>query len=62
MIEYGNIAPYLLPAAGLHIGLATKHDDFDIPVELTGFPVHGNLDPKTPLAAVAHDLDNLYSP
>jgi hypothetical protein len=59
MIEYGNIVPYLMPAGGLHIALPTKHNDFGRPVELVGFPVHGDLDPLTPVSAVAADFDRL---
>jgi hypothetical protein len=59
MIEYGNIAPYLLPASGLHIGLTTKHNDFGLPVELAGLPVHAGLDPRTPLGTVAREFDAL---
>jgi hypothetical protein len=61
MIEYGNIVPYLLPASGLHIALPTKHNDFGIPVELVGLPVHGDLDPATPVADVAARFDELFS-
>ncbi len=60
MIEYGNIAPYLLPASGLHIGLTTKHNDFGVPVELVGLPVHAELDPSTPLGTVTRTFDRLY--
>jgi hypothetical protein len=60
VIEYGNVAPYLLPASGLQIMLATKHNDLGQPVELVGLPVHTQLDPRTPLADVARDFDDLY--
>ena len=60
MIEYGNIAPYLLPASGLHIGLTTKHNDFGAPVELVGLPGHAELDPSTPLGTVARTFDRVY--
>jgi hypothetical protein len=60
MIEYGNIAPYLLPASGLHVGLTTKHNDFGIPVELVGLPIHADLDPGSPLDLVAREFDRLY--
>ena len=60
MIEFGNIAPYLLPASGLHIGLATQHNDFGQPVELIGLPVDAELDPAVPISAVAADFDLLY--
>jgi hypothetical protein len=59
-IEYGNIAPYLLPASGLYIGLPTKRNDFGIPVELVGLPVHAALDPRMSLSAVAASFDRLY--
>lgn len=59
-IEYGNIAPYLLPASGLYIGLPTKRNDFGIPVELVGLPVHAKLDPRIPLSAVAGSFDRFY--
>jgi hypothetical protein len=59
MIEYGNIAPYLLPASGLHIGLTTKHNDLGVPVELVGLPVHAELDPSTSLGSVARTFDRL---
>ena len=59
MIEYGNIVPYLLPNAGLHITLATKHNDFGEPVELVGFPVDTALDPTPALDAVAARFDDL---
>ncbi|MGH3171517.1 MAG: S41 family peptidase [Trebonia sp.] len=60
MIEYGNITPYLLPASGLHIGLTTKHNDFGMPVELIGLPVHAKLDPVTPLNLVTRSFDRIY--
>jgi hypothetical protein len=61
MIEYGNIVPYLLPASGLHIGLTTKHNDYGVPIELTGLPVQAELDPATPLSEVAHAFDRLHA-
>ncbi len=60
MIEYGNIVPYLLPASGMQIMLPTKHNDFGQPVELIGLPVHAELDPRSPLAAVAAAFDEWY--
>jgi C-terminal processing protease CtpA/Prc len=60
MIEYGNVVPYLLPASGLHVMLPTKHNDFGQPVEVVGLPVHAELDPRTPLAQVAAQFDDLY--
>jgi hypothetical protein len=57
MLEFGNIAPYLLPHAGLHVALATKRNDFGEPMELTGFPVDVELDVRTPLEQVAADFD-----
>jgi Peptidase family S41 len=60
VIEYGNIAPYLLPASGLHVMLPTKHNDLGQPVELVGLPVHAQLDPRTPLSEVARSFDDLY--
>ena len=60
MIEYGNVIPYLLPASGMHVMLPTKHNDFGRPVELTGLPVHADLDPRTPLTAVAAAFDEWY--
>jgi hypothetical protein len=60
MLEYGNIVPYLLPASGLHISLPTKHNDFGIPIELVGFPVDAELDPRTPLDDVARDFDGFF--
>lgn len=60
MIEYGNIVPYVLPASGLHIGLTTKHNDYGVPIELAGLPVQTELDPRTPLSAVARGFDRLY--
>jgi len=60
MIEYGNVVPYLLPASGMHVMLPTKHNDFGQPVELVGMPVHADLDPRTPLAAIAAAFDEWY--
>jgi hypothetical protein len=60
MIEYGNIAPYLLPASGLHIGLTTKRNELGVPAELVGLPVRAGLDPRTPLGTVAREFDDLY--
>lgn len=60
MIEYGNVVPYVLPESGLHIALATKHNDFGQPVELVGLPVHGDLDPSTPVSALAGRFDEFY--
>jgi C-terminal processing protease CtpA/Prc len=60
MIEYGNIVPYLLPHAGLHIALPTKHNDFGEPVEMVGFPVDVELDPTMPLDAVADRFDAIH--
>lgn len=59
-IEYGNVAPYLLPASGLHAMLATQHNEWGQPVELIGLPVHAELDPRTPLSEVARRFDDLY--
>jgi hypothetical protein len=61
MIEYGNITPYLLPASGLHVGLTTKHNDFGVAVELVGFPVHAELDPRTPLSFVTRAFDRIHA-
>jgi hypothetical protein len=60
MIEFGNIVPYLLPHAGLHVELASKHNDYGEPVELIGFRVDLDLDPATPLDRVAADFDVLH--
>jgi Peptidase family S41 len=60
MIEYGNVVPYLLPASGLHVMLPTKHNDFGQPVEVVGLPVQAELDPRTSLAQVAAEFDDLY--
>lgn len=35
-------------ASGLRIGLTTKHNDFGMPIELTGLPVHAELDADMP--------------
>jgi hypothetical protein len=59
MIEFGNIVPYLLPNAGLHVQLATKRNVYEEPVELVGFPVDVDLDPATSLETVAENFDDL---
>jgi hypothetical protein len=60
MLEYGNIVPYVLPDSGLCVRLPTKRNDFGIPMELVGFPVHTEMDPRTPLDDVARDFDRIY--
>jgi hypothetical protein len=60
MLEYGNIVPYVLPDSGLCVRLPTKRNDFGIPMELVGFPVHTELDPRTPLDDVARDFDRIH--
>jgi hypothetical protein len=60
-MEYGNIAPYLLPASGMCVRLATKRNDWGIPVELTGLPIDCCIDPATPLAQVASGFDPLHA-
>lgn len=57
MIEYGNVIPYVLPTSGLAVSLATKRNDFGIPVERRGFPVDVPLDPATPVEDVARRFD-----
>lgn len=49
-IEYGNIAPYVLPNTGAVVTLATKHNDYGFPVEMQGFPVDVELDVTLPAA------------
>ncbi|HEY2792393.1 MAG TPA: S41 family peptidase [Micromonosporaceae bacterium] len=61
MLEYGNIVPYVLPASGFCVHLPTKRNDFGIPMELVGFPVHTELDPRTPVDDIARDFDRIYS-
>ncbi len=60
-LEYGNIAPYLLPRSGMCIRLATKRNDWGIPVELLGLPVDQPLDPATPLAEIASAISTTSS-
>jgi hypothetical protein len=60
-LEYGNIAPYLLPASGMCVRLATKRNDWGIPVELTGLPIDYNLDPTTPITSIASCFDTLHA-
>jgi hypothetical protein len=60
MLEFGNIVPYVLPDSGLCVRLPTKRNDFGIPMELIGFPVHIEMDPRTPLEDVARDFDRIY--
>jgi hypothetical protein len=59
MMENGDITPYLLPGSGLGIKLATTHNDFGMPVELAGLPVHAELGPRTPVSTVARTFDQL---
>jgi hypothetical protein len=59
MMENGDITPYLLPASGLGVWLATTHNDFGMPVELTGMPVHAGLDPGTSVSTVARTFRQL---
>lgn len=61
MMENGDITPYLLPGSGLGIKLATAHNDFGMPVELVGLPVHAELDPSTPVSTVARTFDQLFA-
>ncbi len=51
-IEYGNIARYVLPSSSLVLSLPTRHNDFGVPVEHTGFPVDHRLDVDTPVHEV----------
>jgi hypothetical protein len=58
---FGNLAPYLLPRSGLLIYLASKWNDYG-EFEMVGLPVAVELDPGTPLPAVAADFDRHYPP
>jgi hypothetical protein len=60
-MEYGDITLYLLPAGGMCVRLATKRNDWGIPVELTGLPIDCSIDPATPLAQVASGFDPLHA-
>jgi hypothetical protein len=60
MLEYGNNAPYLLPASGMLVRLASKHNDLGISIEFSGLPVDVEVDPATPLAELASSFDRLY--
>ncbi|NUR69818.1 MAG: hypothetical protein HOU81_03280 [Hamadaea sp.] len=60
MLEFGNVVPYFLPNAGLHVQLATKRNVYAEAVELVGFPVDVEIDPTTPLAVVAERFDRLH--
>lgn len=53
MIEFGNIAPYVLPDSGLVIDLPTKRNDYGFPVESAGFPVDGSIPDDMPAEEVA---------
>lgn len=57
MIEYGNVAPYLLPATGTLVVLPTKHNDHHLPVELRGFPVDVAM---VPTSLAVEDLAHLW--
>ena len=59
MVTFGDIVPYLLPRSGLQVTLASRHDDFG-DVEMAGLPVDVPLDPRTPLAEIAADVDRLH--
>ena len=60
-IEFGNVAPYVLPASGLLVTLATKHNDYGIPVEMCGFPVDRAIDPRLPDAEISRAFDSLLA-
>ena len=57
MIEYGNIAPYVLERSGLVIHLPTKSNDYGFPVESVGFPVDAALDARIEVDEIARDFD-----
>ena len=59
MIEYGNIAPYVLERSGLVIQLPTKRNDFGLPVEGVGFPVDVPLDAGIPVEDVVARFDEI---
>jgi hypothetical protein len=57
MIEYGNVAPYVLPGSGFAIYLPTKHNDYGMRVESVGFPVDAPLEDGVPADDVAARFD-----
>jgi hypothetical protein len=60
MVTFGDIVPYLLPRSGLQVTLASRHDDFG-DVEMAGLPVDVPLDPRTPLAEIAAEVDQIHA-
>lgn len=54
-------APYLLPRSGLLVLLGSKWNDCG-DIEFVGYPVAVELDPATPLSAVAAEFDRFHPP
>ncbi|MBT3221487.1 MAG: hypothetical protein HN348_20590, partial [Proteobacteria bacterium] len=44
-LEYTNVRPFVLPQTGLTVGIPTKRNYYDTPVESIGIPVHIYLAP-----------------
>ena len=59
-IEYGNIAPYVLPASGMVVTLPTRWNEVDVPVEVVGVAPDLELDVTTPAQDLAREFDDLW--
>ncbi|MFD2082769.1 Peptidase family S41 [Actinopolymorpha cephalotaxi] len=60
LLTYGDITPYLLPRSRLVLWLATHWFDWR-GVEMVGLPVDLTIDPRTPLADIITNFDDLHT-
>lgn len=53
-VEWGNLAPYLMPASGLRIWLPTCHFDWGQPLEFGGLEPDVRAEVNTPATEFLH--------